>query len=78
VRQLRLPTQGKVKIINMEMNDIEFIPLLPDLLEHENVVSQTVLAPWVGAKRTDTGRHQPRGRKRVSAGKQRDTVPLAN
>jgi|SRR5271163_1687668 len=67
-----------MQIVGMEVDDIELSPQSSQLLKHQDVVRQVVLAIRVGSKRGGRSGYQPRAGAGIAAGKERYAVPEAN
>src|SRR5690606_6663188 len=74
VRQTDQPRQREMEIVDVEVNEIEFVVLVEYALEQGNVMRHGVFAVLVEAKRLLTARHKTGTGLRVAAGKQRNIV----
>jgi hypothetical protein len=68
--------QGKVHIVDMEMNDVELFGSLKNFIEHHEMVGKLVLAlVIVQPKGLRTARDQPRCRLGITAREQGYVMP---
>src|SRR3974377_2221498 len=62
----------------MKVQDVELVGPLPHLLQHDDVIGQTVPDTRIEAKRDIATARQFSGSLRIAASKQRDIVSLAD
>ncbi len=71
-----VPKQRKVKLVDVEMQDVEILRIAADPVEHEHVVGDRVVDIGVETQRHRRAADQVGGGDRVPAGKQRHLVAL--
>src|SRR5438132_2822371 len=70
----RNPGKGKVQIVHVEMDDVEFFGALHYVFEHYIMTSKLVDPSLAQAQRTLATRDEPRRRFRVATGEERNFV----
>jgi hypothetical protein len=70
------PEQRKVKLVDVEVEDVELIRHLAHAVEHQHVIRDGIPHVGVEAQRDRHATHQVRAGNRIAAGKQRDVVTL--
>ena len=68
------PKQRKMELVDVEMQDVEFIRLLAHPVEHQHVVGNRVADIGVEPQRHRYARHQFGAGDRIAAGEQRHIV----
>ena len=68
------PEQRKLKLVDMEVHDIEVVSALAHAIEHQHVIGNRVADAGVEPQRLGHARHQIRRRDRIAAREQRHVV----
>ena len=66
----------EVKLVDVEVEDVELVRHLTHAVEHQHVIRDGILYVGVEAQRHRHATHQVRAGNRIAAGKQRDVVTL--
>src|SRR5690606_606828 len=80
-RQIRLAVasrQRKMKVVDMEVHDVEFVHACEYALQHHDMARKRIAAIGIEPNRGAADRHVLRRRHRSAAREQRDVVPLAH
>src|SRR2546425_80755 len=78
MRYLLAAAEREMRIVNVEMDDVELRSALEHMFEHQDLVRQLIYAVFIEAQRTAARRDEVRLGHRVSTGEKRDLVALAN
>ena len=68
------PKQGKMKLIDVEVQDVEFVRIFPHPVQHQHVIRDRVTHIVVESQRHGHARHQMRAGDGVPARKKRDVM----
>ena len=72
------PEQRELKLVDMEVQDVEVIGALAHAIEHQHVIGDRIDDAGVEPQRLGHAGHEIGRRDRIAAGKQRDVVAQRN